>query len=296
MYKSPKMQQILLKVLLLTLTIGYLHTTYAQPYLDNGQGIYTASPGKNGQPSQFNHQRILANLPVISKKDSSFFLLNPIWERRLITENDSSGSFMVRGLITWLSYTRNFGKKWSVQLSAIPRFMGTVSLQYSQGFQMGGAFLVSHKPRPGLKYQLGMYYNKELFGNFFLPLLGIDWKINARSNLFGVLPGYLVYENRISKKLSWGGNFRTFTSTYRIAGHDNNYGDDYLRVQDNQLGIYTDIYLMPKLVLNAEAGHTVMRRIATGLSENPGRNHEHILSDKDNFYFRLTLQYRLRFR
>ena len=174
--------------------------------------------------------------------------------------------------------------------------MGEASLQFSKGFQMGGAVLLTRKIRPGLKYQFGMYYNKELFGNFFLPLLGIDWKINDRMNLFGILPGYLTYEHRLGKKFSWGANFRTFTTTYRLETHGTAYADDYLRVQDNQLGIYTDFYIAPKIVLNVEAGHTAFRRIATGIEGKSERNTENILSERDNLYFRATLQYRLRFR
>jgi hypothetical protein len=268
----------------------------AQPYLDAGQLFYSTSPGNPGQPEKFEHFRAQANLPKVFKKDSSIFLFNPVWDQRWVRESEQSASLQVRGLITWFNYIRNLGPKWQLQLSAIPRWMGESSNQFSDGFQMGGAFLFTRKIRPGLKYQFGLYYNKELFGNFFMPLLGIDWKINDRMNLFGILPGYLTYEHHVHKKISWGAAFRTFTSSYKLTPGNIPSLDDYLRVQDNQLGIYTDFYIAPKVVLNVEAGHTIMRRIATGKESMGGKDNETVLSDKDNFYFRASLQYRLKLR
>jgi hypothetical protein len=115
-------------------------------------------------------------------------------------------------------------------------------------------------------------------------------------NLFGILPGYLTYEHRVHKKISWGAAFRTFTSSYKLTPGNIPSLDDYLRVQDNQLGIYTDFYIAPKVVLNVEAGHTIMRRIATGKEAMGGKDNETVLSDRDNFYFRASLQYRLKLR
>jgi hypothetical protein len=265
----------------------------AQPYLDAGQLFYSSSPGNNGQPKNFEHFRVQANLPKVFKKDSSVFLLNPVWDQRWVRESEHSASYNVRGLIVWLNYIRNIGPKWQLQLSAIPRWMGEPNNQFSDGFQMGGAFLFTRKVRPGLKYQFGLYYNKELFGNFFMPLLGIDWKINNRMNLFGILPGYLTFEHKLNKTFYWGAAFRTFTSSYLLQ---NNGPKNYLRVQDNQLGLYLDAYLTKKVVLNAELGHTVLRRIARGFVDQPGKDFESLVGEGDNFYGRLSLQYRLRFR
>jgi hypothetical protein len=45
-----------------------------------------------------------------------------------------------------------------------------------------------------------------------------------------------------------------------------------------------------------EAGHTILRRIATGKEALGGTDNETVLSDRDNFYFRASLQYRLKLR
>ncbi len=266
-------------------------TTTAQPYLDLGQVIYQSSPG--GNPKTFNHLRVQVNIPLVLK-DSSVFLINPIWEERWIHINVQSNQMDLRGLITWLTYSRNISEKWSAMAAFIPRWNGESSIQFIEGFQAGGAVLMTYKKRHGLQYKFGLYYNREFWGNFFIPLLGLDWRINNKQKLFGIFPGYLTYENRISKRFSWGGNFRTFTTSYKIKPDPiANPPADFIRIDDNQLGIYGDVYLQPKIVFSAEAGYSILRKVRSGYGKTSGDEYL-ALSKNSAPYVRLTLQYRLR--
>jgi hypothetical protein len=138
-----------------------------------------------------------------------------------------------------------------------------------------------------------VFYNSEFFGPFFWPLFGLDWKINNKQRLFAILPAYATYEYRISKKLSWGGNFRTYTNSYKV--HDptpSATSFDYTRFDDNQVGAYMDFYLTQRLVANAEVGYSIMRRVQSGVTKN---SEPVIISKHDGAYFRISVQYRLRF-
>ncbi len=94
--------------------------------------------------------------------------------------------------------------------------------------------------------------------------------------------------------MSWGGNFRTFTNSYKL---DIRYFmppvSDFLRIDDNQLGLYTDFYLLPKVVLNAEAGYSILRKVRAGYG-NTSKDEYIVMSENSAPYFRVTLQYRLR--
>jgi Domain of unknown function (DUF6268) len=266
--------------------------TKAQPYLDLGQVFYSTSPG--GDPKIFNQLRAQVNIPLILK-DSSIFLINPVWEERWVKISEQSQLVRLRGFITWLTYSRNLSQKWSGMLAFIPRWNGEPDIQFSEGFQAGGAVLMTYKQRPGLQFKFGLYYNREFFGNLFIPLLGLDWTINKKERLFGVLPGYFTYENRISKKISWGGNFRTFTNSYRISNNPpSDPPADFIRIDDNQLGAYADLYLMPKLAITAEAGYSLFRKLRSGYGHTTKDEYD-VLSKNSAPYIRLTLQYRIRF-
>jgi len=270
----------------------------AQPYLDLASAYFYYSPGggvdENKAPKTFNHLRTQLNIPVVFKKDSSSILFNPIYEQRYVNFNDSGNLKHLNGLICWISYTKKFNDDWSLMLAGIPRWNGEPAVQFKNGFQLGGALLLTRVINPVLKLKAGLYYNKEFFGNFFMPVIGIEWKINAKSNLFGNLPSSLVYENRINDKFSWGGVFRTFPNSYRIVPSAYAPQNDYYRISDIQLGIYSDIYLAKKIVFSMEGGYAVSRKIKTGGEAIGGKDTETIVSDKGNLYVRASLQYRLR--
>jgi hypothetical protein len=262
----------------------------AQPYLDVSQVMYQNSPG--GDPKKFQHLRAQLNLPYVFK-DSSIFVFNPIWEERWLQISEVDRPYHLRGFITWFTYSKRIGQKWETMLAFIPRWNGETSIQFKEGFQAGAAILGTYKQRPGLSYKFGLYYNKEFYGNLFVPLLGLDWKINSRQRLFGILPGYFTYENRVTRKISWGGNFRTFTNSYKILS-DNNSGDptSFIRIDDNQLGAYLGYYVTPKLVGNVELGYSIMRKVRSGVNSKDDMVY---LSRHDGFYIRAVFQYRLRF-
>ncbi len=153
----------------LLILISFSENIIAQPYLDLGQVVFQSSPG--GDPKTFSHFRVQANLPLVAK-DSSIFLVNPIWEERWIQISEQSSKIHLRGFITWLTYNRKISDKWSAMVAFIPRWNGETSVQFSEGFQAGGAGLLNYKKNPGLEFKFGLYYNSEFWGAFFIPLLG----------------------------------------------------------------------------------------------------------------------------
>ncbi len=176
----------------------------------------------------------------------------------------------------------------------IPRWNGEASIQFKEGFQAGGAGLMTYKKRPGLQFKFGIYYNREFWGNFFIPFLGLDWTINNKQRLFGVLPGYLTYEYRISKRIPGV----EISAHLRIPKCLGNYYSlppisDFIRIDDNQLGVYTDFYLSPKFVLNAEAGYSILRKVRTGYG-NTSKDEYIVMSENSAPYVRIALQYRIR--
>ena len=81
---------------------------------------------------------------------------------------------------------------------------------------MGGVLLAGYTKNTNLKYKFGVYVNNEFFGVFVMPLAGIDWRINDRNNLFGILPGRLTFELKLNNNFYAGANFRAITNSYRL--------------------------------------------------------------------------------
>jgi len=66
------------------------------------------------------------------------------------------------------------------------------------GFQAG--FLGVHHIKFSDRFtlRLGLYYNREFYGNFFMPLAGVDWKLNNDWYVFGLLPGTANVYKRVN--------------------------------------------------------------------------------------------------
>ena len=267
----------------------------AQPYVDLAAVKYQYSPDagifrRNYHPNHFTYGAVGLNIPIVFK-DSSVLLLAPSaeqWQIRSEALPDIPPVF--KGLALPLTFVKPLNTIWTATVVFVPRWNGAATFHFNNNMQAGGAVLLTYKKRADLKYKFGLYYNREFFGNFFIPLIGIDWKINNRLQLFGVLPGNVVLERKVSRHFYYGATFRAITTSYR-------YGDlkNFLRIDDNQLQAFADWYLTKTIVLNAEAGHSVLRRFRTGITNGDPK---YEVDDKfnDNVLLRVALLYRMRFQ
>ena len=281
----------------LFLHLLFFITTDAQPMIDLVNIKYSQSPDgglirRNNQHATFDHLSINLNLPFIFKKDSSAIVFSPfteIWNIEIAEVPFVHEQFQSLALQT--SFIKPVSQNWTITLSAIPRWNGYNGHWFNNSFQMGGAFLASYRKTSMLKYKIGIYYNSEFSGAFVIPLLGVDWRVNANNNIFGVLPGNLSWEHKASQRIYYGVVFRAVTNSYR-SGFINNQSY-FMRIDDNQLSLYADLYVAKKIVLTVEAGHSVLRKIRFGYK---GGDEKYFYKNKvnDNLLFRAALAYRLR--
>jgi hypothetical protein len=89
-------------------------------------------------------------------------------------------------------------------LMAIPKWSGDQPYLDNENFQIGLVALHTHRVSEQFAYKLGFYYNKEFFGNFYMPLIGLEWQIKDDLLLYGVLPGNLHL-------------FKTFTPSVSVS-------------------------------------------------------------------------------
>lgn len=285
----------------------FINTGNAQPYFDLINTRYLNSPDKGiwrqkNEEIKMKYYNFSATVPL-QFKNKDAIILSPYYEQ---WELKSYFKFKTGSWVLPVSYLKNFkNSKWSLLTTFIARSNKESAFNsgyhFDKGFyQFGGAVITSYKKDSSLTFKFGLYYNKEFFGNFFITLAGIDWKINNKNNLFGVLPGNLTFEHRVTKWFYYGAVFRAYTNSYRLFINDPCFSDCTLkgsfRIDDNQLASFADFYLTKKIVINAELGHSVLRKISfVTIGEQIGKSSSP-LSKKDNLFFKIALAYRLRFR
>lgn len=264
----------------------------AQPFIDiisaNYQYNLSNEPlSKNKLPLTTNVFNIAINLPL--KVDSDYIVVNPSYENQFLNFDDSINNLALHSLalpLTWLHQWKN--QKWKTAFVFVSRLNGDMTPVNGHDFQFGGAILNVFKKNENLKYKFGLYYNSEFFGPFFMPLLGIDWNVNSRLNIFGVLPGSMNLEYKlVPNKFHTGINFRAITSSYRLQD------SRFLKINDNQLRLFADYYVTRNNVLSIEAGHTILRKYKTGIRLGGKTSYDN-LSISESYLFKIAYAYRIR--
>lgn len=147
-------------------------------------------------------------------------------------------------------------KKWKTAIIAIPKIASTSGAMLGKNdYQLGGIFLENYVLSDNFKIKAGLYYNREAFGNFFMPLAGIDWKINSRWSMYGIMPtSYKVEYMAVRNKLYTGLNFKSLTRSFRLPQAQN---FDYVRYNEIQLKYFVDYFVANKILIFAEIGYSL---------------------------------------
>ena len=275
--------------------------SFAQPYVDllNVRTLQSPDNGfirRNKDKNSFQYFNASLTMPIRFKKTGGALVFSPYfenWQVNLPGINQQTILPLVRdhffpsgiGLpITLLTSIKH--SKFFINTTLILRNHAE-KINLPGSFQAGGFVVVNYKINQKFTVKAGLYYNREAFGNFFMPLGGLEYKVDSTMQIWGTLPGSFFIEKRLKKYWYAGLTFKAVTNSYQL------FNRKYLQVNDNQLSLFSDFYLTKNLVLNAEAGHSLFRRIRVGTT---GKRKQYVYDEKtnDNLLFRISAAYRIR--
>ena len=277
-------------------TVGILHifttsSCVAQPFIDILNIQYINSPD-HGVSSEKKNVTSLKNfsiqtaIPFQFKNKADAIIISPgfeMWSPEVeATDENFEHQYGVALPVAYLKTLHN--PDWSILSMFIVRRNG-YKLDLNNNWQVAGAIIANFKSSENLTYKFGVYASGEFFGLFVRPLLGIDWQVNKKTSVYGILPGSMNLEHKLKNNLYAGASFKAITSSYRTP-------DGYWRLDENRLGIFLDYYLTKHVAINMEAGHSILRKLRSGQEDLPDVD----WNASDNLYGKLALAYRLRFR
>ncbi len=233
----------------------------AQPFVDvvsfNYQTFSSAYKNNPNWKNKTDNYFLNFFLPKAFKNGNTLLI-------RLNTENIHSGfltspaySYELSSISLPLGFkfvTSN--KKWETVVIGIPKIACDFRDKVDEhDIQYGGIFLQHFVPNDKLKIKLGLYYNREAFGDFWMPLVGIDWKASERFSIYGVLPSNYRMEYIIVKNKMYAGlNFKSLTRSFRLSKTQDY---DYVRYNEMQLKLFLDCFVYKKLLMFAEVGYSL---------------------------------------
>ena len=307
------------KNLLVCLVVLFSSALHTQPYVDL---------------VNLNNQRVQTN--YIDSFGGNNFLNNYVLNITLPIKIDSTKTIIIRGFAESLNYsteiktnqlipftnqktkenlgvTTNFfafilpiglqyqtpSQKWKWLILAMPKVAGTQGDVYSSyQFQPGVFALATKKINSNLSLKFGLFYNKEFFGNFIVPIVSADWKINNRMQLYGTFPTFYKFEYALKKHVVYTGiNYRSYTRSFLLKGAEHN----YMRIDDMSIKAFVEFYLSKKFVLYAEAGRMINYRLldyhynTRNKPENEINNSILFRKNEIPFFINFGLAYRIRF-
>jgi hypothetical protein len=288
-----------LPVLLLILFIG--SHSFAQPFADvlsaNCQ-TYTSTyvDSAAGQKNKTDDYFLNFFLPKVFKNGNTLLVrLNSETMNSTISP-DSSYSYRLSSVSLPLGFkfvTKN--KKWETIIIGVPKIASDFRDKIDgYDWQFGGIFLEQFVPNEKLKIKLGLYYNTEAFGNFFMPLVGVDWKINKRMNLYGILPSNYRFEvNIIKDKLYAGLCYKAATRSFRLSKASNY---DYVRYDEQQVKLFLECFVYKKILVFADAGYSVGKNPLAYYYNTDKVNYDHPVYTPLKSYpvFNFGIAYRVR--
>jgi hypothetical protein len=264
------MRKIILLVLLLQCT-----TLVAQPYIEiaglhyGSFNISSLYKGKDEWRVKNDWLITGINLPLkIGKRD--YLLLSPSYEQKRfhddVTEFDVLSlstvqspvfyeeTFYSAGLPITYIHTLNDTSK---RIIACYLYHQNWSSLLNPGWttdQHGGAFIYSNNVSPKFTWKAGLYYNREFYGDYIMPLLGFEWTPNEKLFLWGLLPNNATLDFTNGGPFHIGINYRGVEDSYSEGFND------YFHLTEGEVEFFGSYYLPhTPLAISVEVGQTVAR-------------------------------------
>ncbi len=266
----------------------------SQPYVDPVQVRYTYAftAQQKNRATPFTHLWAGSDLPI--KINKSYLLLSPYFENwqfdsALVLQDGLlpvvKNLTGVKGLVMPVGLMMPLNNpKWSLVLNAMIRTNGE-QIFADKTYQIGGAGFLSYEKSKGQKLRFGAYVNGDFFGLFVMPLLGADWRMDEKNYFFGLLPGRFTWEHKFSKSIYGGITFRALTNSYRLQA------GSFLRLDDNQLSAFIDLYPSKNICFTVEPGYGIMRKFRTGYEK---RKYDSYKDWGDGPFIKVSAAYRIR--
>ncbi|HOX81571.1 MAG TPA: DUF6268 family outer membrane beta-barrel protein [Chryseolinea sp.] len=294
--------QIVILLLLITQLL------IAQDYVDVLKFTYTNTSENNFEKSSISTRvqeiYLETTLPLELNTTTNFvtgFICEKIQTKLFKDgENETFSSISLK-----IGLNKIHSEKWSGTYVLLPKIASDFRQITRKDFQCGGFALLKYKKNEQMSYKVGLYANSELFGPWFVPLLGLyyissDKKFEANVTLPIMTDANYVFHKNIAIGASFFGQVRTYHLT-KITIDGNN---GYVHRSTNELSAYLKFTLTKSLVIQSKVGRSIGRyyrvynendRISFGLPLlYVGDNREQLNRDfDDGWVYQMMLLYRI---
>lgn len=283
-------------------------SVFSQQYIDLGKFHYANTPVNQfdsaTQGTRIQEYGLDLTVPIVL--DSAKTFITGLYAESVSTQTAPANSNLTSVYSTMLKVGMNFkyGDKWEGTYIFLPKISSDFKKIGASDFQYGAYALFKYKKHDHLNYKFGIYYNSELFGPFFVPILGFYYlNKNEKFEMNFNLPIAADMNYKLKNWVRIGMNFSAFVRSYHLNEPYNNNPDNYLTKTTNEIFGYLQFHLTKSVVFQTKVGYSIGRnyriydiedRITWGMSAFKfGDDREKLSTDfSDGMILRARLIYR----
>lgn len=293
---------------LLVLLLCIPSLVFSQKYVDIAKFHYANTP-VNQFDSATNGTRVQEMgldflYPV--KLKSGHAILTGFYTEHISTQTspDNSNLTAVGTILLKAGINYKHSDKVSATYMLLPKLSSDFKDLGAKDFQLGALALFKFKKRENFLYQAGLYYNGELFGPFFVPILGLYYKSpNKKFETNIKLPISVDLNYAMKPWLKGGLDFNAFVRSYHLNEPYQGNPQNYLTKTTNEIYGYLQFESKGGVILQTKIGYSIGRnyrvydiedRVTWGFSAfRFGDDREQLNSDfADGLIFKARLLYR----
>lgn len=280
--------------------------TFCQNYVDLAKIQYAVTPFneyKNDSLNIFSKTQVIEfntdlTAPIVLK-NNNVIITGLVYEQiNLKTENSNNLLYTINPKV---GIKIKNSEKISSTYIALPKISSDLNSIDANHFQIGAIALYDITKSSGFKYKFGMYYNSELFGPFFVPLLGFYYlSENKKFEANFTLPVSAQLNYKLTDWISSGLSFTSFIKSYYLGKTSHNYMVKYSNEIFASLQFNLQSY---HLVIEPQMGYSIARsyrayasddKIDFGFSAFKFGDHRNQLNNdfNDGMIFKVRLLYR----
>jgi hypothetical protein len=238
--------------------------SYSQDYIDVAKFHYANTP-VNQFDSATNGTRVQEYgldflYPV--KLKSGHAILTGFYAENISTQTSPTNSNLtsVGTILLKAGINYKYSNKLSVTYLLLPKISSDFKGFSGKDLQIGALAFLKYKKSENLTYQAGLYYNSELFGTFFVPILGVYYiSPNKKFEANIKIPISADLNYKVTPWLRTGLNFNAFVRTFHLNEPYKGNPDNYLTKTTNEVYGYLQFDFPKGIILQAKVGYSIAR-------------------------------------
>lgn len=245
-------------ILILFFSFFSYSISFSQSYIDLAKFHYAITP-----PNEFdniggstNIEEFGADITLpIQLNNNNAVLTGLMLEQIKLKIHPLSDFITISTINLKIGFNLNHSEKWNGTYLLLPKLSSNFEKITAKDFQLGGLILLKYNKNDNLKYNVGLYYNNELFGAFFVPLFGLYYKSkNNKLEANLTLPIWADMNYQLKNWLTIGTNFTAGVRSYYL-GNDNAYAVK----KTNEIFGYLQFNIKKSVIIQTKTGYTIGR-------------------------------------